>query len=179
MSKIAVVYKTKYGSTEKYANWIAQSVEADLFKAKETKIDALLSYDTVVYCGGLYAGGILGFSLIRKNFDKLSGKRVIVVAVGATLQKEEAVKAVKGRNLPPAMLDKVPFFLLRGGLNYKRMHLSDRFLMYLQLLLSKSKKPEERDDDSKGVIGTYGKVVDFTKKKSIEPVVRAIRGEAE
>ncbi len=179
MEKVAVVYQSKYGSTEKYANWIAKSVGADLYRAKETKIGALLPYDTLVYCGGMYAGGILGFSLVQKNYEKLSGKKLIVVAVGATLKKAEAVPEVKNQNLPPIMRDKVLFFLLRGGLNYKKMHCLDRLLMYLRVRLLKAKRPEELDDDSKGVIGTYGKVVDFTSKRSIEPIVQAIRGIAD
>ena len=65
MAKIVVVYKSKYGSTEKYAHWIAEDVKADIFKADNVKLDILLDYDTIVYCGGLYAGGILGFP-----FDK-------------------------------------------------------------------------------------------------------------
>ena len=72
MAKIAVVYKSKYGSTEKYAHWIAEDVKADIFKADNVKLDILLDYDTIVYCGGLYAGGILGFSLIKKNYAPVS-----------------------------------------------------------------------------------------------------------
>jgi menaquinone-dependent protoporphyrinogen IX oxidase len=121
MAKVAVVYKSKYGSTEKYASWIAEDSKADLFKCSETKIDKLKEYDTIVYCGGLYAGGILGFSLIKKNYSKLSNKKIIVVAVGATLKKDNAANEVKNNNITPEMQNNIYFFLLRGGLNYKKM----------------------------------------------------------
>ena len=31
MNKIAVVYKSRYGSTAKYAKWIAEELKADLY----------------------------------------------------------------------------------------------------------------------------------------------------
>lgn len=33
MKKTAVIYKTKYGSTKKYAEWIAQNLSCDIFDA--------------------------------------------------------------------------------------------------------------------------------------------------
>lgn len=174
MNKVAVVFKSKYGSTEKYANWIADDIGADIFRVSEIKADRLKGYDTVVYCGGLYAGGILGFSFIKNNYLKLCDKKLIVVAVGATLKKDEAVEEVRGRNLTDKMKGNVQFFLLRGGLNYKKMNVIDRFLMFLLIKSVKAKKNKELDDDTKGMIATYGKVVDFTNKNAIAPIIKAI-----
>ncbi|MBF7096452.1 flavodoxin domain-containing protein [Alkalibacter mobilis] len=174
MSDIAVVYQSKYGSTEKYAKWLSEELNTDLLKRKDIKINDLIPYDTLVYCGGLYAGGILGFSLIKRNFERLKQKRIIVVAVGATLKKDTAKEELKKQNLAPEMLDKVEFHLLRGGLNYKKMNPLDRFLMYLSVKSIKSKNPEDLDDDSKGMLATYGKVVDFTNKKHIMPIVESL-----
>jgi menaquinone-dependent protoporphyrinogen IX oxidase len=174
MAKTAVVYRTKYGSTKKYADWIAEAVGADLLDAAKIRIGDLLGYDTIIYGGGLYAGGILGFSLIKKNYEKLSGKNLIVFAVGATLKKEDAAKEVKEINLPEEMRS-IPFFLLRGGLNYKKMNVIDRVLMFLRVNSIKKKDPGTLDNDSKGVLATYGKVVDFTSKKAIEPIVSLIK----
>lgn len=174
MKRVAVIYKSKYGSTEKYAKWIAEDACADLFKASEIKADKLSEYDTIVYCGGLYAGGMLGFSFIKKNYLKLSDKNLIVVAVGATLKKEEAIEEVKAQNLTVEMVDKVQFFLLRGGLNYKKMGIIDRLLMFLSIQFARLKKADMFNDDVKGMIAAYGKVVDFTNKNAIAPVINAI-----
>ncbi len=172
MHKTAVVLKSNYGTTEKYARWIAEDTKADLFESGQVKLEVLLSYDTIVYCGGLYAGGMLGFRFIKKNYEKLKQKRLIVVAVGATLKGEEAIAEIKEKNLIPEMHD-VPFFLLRGGLNYPKMKLRHRIMMYLMVQKLKGIKPEDRNDDTKGVLATYGKAVDFTNRKAIAPVVEA------
>ncbi len=35
MSKIVVVYKSKYGTTKRYAEWISKSLSCDLFDRKD------------------------------------------------------------------------------------------------------------------------------------------------
>jgi len=171
MSNAIVVYKSKYGSTEKYAGWIAEAAGADLRKAGEANLKMLLKYDTIIYCGGLYAGGILGFSRIKKLFGKLNGKRLLVVAVGATSEGEKARKEMEEKNLSSEMKGKVPLFLLRGGLNYPKMNLLDRLLMFLLVRSKRSQDPATMDNETKGFIATYGKIVNFTNKKTIVPVV--------
>ncbi len=177
MSKVVVVYRSKCGSAEKYARWIAEELQADLLGGKQLKMSELSAYDVIVYCGGIYVGGILGFSLIKKNYDDLKHKRIFVVAVGATLKKEEALEEIKKRNFTPEMNDRISLFLLRGGLDYKKMKWLDRLLMKLLVRSLKSKDPDTLDDESKGIIATYGKTVDFTNKNTIYPLIEAIRGE--
>jgi menaquinone-dependent protoporphyrinogen IX oxidase len=173
--KTVIIYKSKYGTTEKYANWIAEATNSDIFNVDSVKTEDLKSYDTIVYCGGLYAGGILGFSFIKNNYNYLSDKKLIVVAVGATLKKQDGIKEISEKNLTEEMRDEVQLFILRGGLNYKKMNLLDRFLMFIMVSMLKMKKKETLDDDSKGVIATYGKVVDFTNIDTILPVVDAVK----
>ncbi len=173
MKKVAVVYKSKYGSTEKYANWISDDLCADIYKVNQVKVNTLQGYDTIVYCGGLYVGGILGFSFIKKNYSKLREKKLIVVAVGATLKKSDAVEEIRNHNLTDEMKGNVELFLLRGGLNYKKMNVIDRTLMYL-LVKKLKKKNGELDNDSMGIIATYNKTVDFTNRDSIAPIIKSI-----
>lgn len=176
MGKSVVVYKSKYGSTEKYAGWIAEDAGADLRKAGEADSKLLLSYDTIIYCGGIYAGGILGFSRMKKLVGELKGRRLLIVAVGATTEGDKAktLKVIEDMNFTPEMKGKVPLFLLRGGLNYPKMKPLDRFLMYLVVRSKRSLDPAAMDEDTKGLIATYGKTVNFTNRKTIAPVIECI-----
>ena len=45
--KIAVIYKSKYGTTKRYAEWIAHELDAHLFEASAIKPEVLSSYDIV------------------------------------------------------------------------------------------------------------------------------------
>ena len=177
MGRTVVAYQSKYGTTKTYAQWIAEETGADLLEAKHATIDQLLEYDTIVYCGGLYAGGMLGFSRIRKNFDRLKGKRMFVAAVGATLQRDKALEEVKNVNFTPEMQGCVSLFLLRGGLDYKKMGIVDRLLMAMLVGSIRRKDPNTLDVDSKGILGTYKKTVSFVNRKQIAPIVEAVRTE--
>ncbi len=84
MSKAIVIYKTKYGSTKIYADWIAEELGCSAVNAKDIKIDDLTQYDTVIYGGGLYAEIINGVTLITKNIEKLCGKKIIIYTTGIT-----------------------------------------------------------------------------------------------
>lgn len=55
MNRTAVVYQSKYGSTEKYAKWIAETLACNLFDRETVTLDELRSYDTIIYGGGLLA----------------------------------------------------------------------------------------------------------------------------
>ena len=79
MKNIAVIYKSKYGTTKQYAKWIAEELGASLFEASSINPSQLMTYDVVVYGGGLYAGGIIGVKLVTGN----PCKSLVVFTVGA------------------------------------------------------------------------------------------------
>ncbi len=83
MKKI-VVYKTKYGSTKTYADWIGEELNCSVTDAKDITIDELETYDTIIYGGGLYAEIINGVSLITKHIDRLRNKKIAVYTTGIT-----------------------------------------------------------------------------------------------
>lgn len=82
--KSIVIYKSKYGSTKTYAEWIAEELSCECVDAKNIKIDDLLNFDTIVYGGGLYAEVIAGVTLLTKNIDKLKDKKLIIFSTGIT-----------------------------------------------------------------------------------------------
>lgn len=81
---VIVIYKTKYGSTRDYAEYIAEKLGTKAVEAKTVKLSDLEKYDTVVYGGGLYAEVINGVTLITKNINKLSDKKIAVFTTGLT-----------------------------------------------------------------------------------------------
>ena len=79
-----VIYKSKYGSTKAYAEWIAEALSCDVVEHKAIKPDDLTNYDTIIYGGGLYAEVIAGVTLITKNMEKLQGKKIAIFTTGIT-----------------------------------------------------------------------------------------------
>lgn len=172
-NKTVVVYKSKYGNTKKYAEWIAKELGVKLLEHKGIKVDDLMKYDTIIYGGGLYAGGIAGFSFIKKNYSKLKDKHIVVFAVGSSSERSEVIQAIKTQNLTGEMKDKVNIFFCRGGLDYPKMTKRDRFMMWM--LKQAIQRKKEKDSDMEGILATYGKKVDFTHRKYIRPLIECLK----
>ena len=172
MNNIAIVYKSKYGSTKKYAQWIAEETKGDFFECSEIGAKKLIEYDTIVYGGGLYASGIAGISIITKNFEILKDKKIIVFTVGlASTNKEEVFLPIIEKNFSKEMRDNIKFFHLRGGIDYKKLGIIHKSMMAMLKIVISKKSSDELSDDDKELLATYGKKVDFTDKNMIKPLL--------
>lgn len=167
--KTIVIYKSKAGFVKKYAEWIAEELSADLFEASKISIDMLKPYEVVIYGGGLYAVGINGIKFITENFAKLKDKKIVVFATGASTSRKEAINDVMNKNFTPEQKKHIQFFYLRGGFNYRKLKVFDKFLM--TLLKFRLKRTANLTPDEKGMLAAYDNPADFTNKKNIEELI--------
>lgn len=172
--KVAVIYKSNYGSTKRYAEWIAEAVHGDLFERSQIKANDLSNYDVIVYGGSLHAVGIKGVKIIADNFNKFKDKKIIVYGVGASPAREEAIKAVFDKNFAENIKEKVNFFMLRGAFDYSNLSVGDKILMNMLKHQLEKKKPEELDEDMKGLLACYSEPADWTDKAAIAPIIDCI-----
>ncbi len=182
MSDIVVIYSSHYGFTEAYARWLAEELTADLLEAGKVRKEDLEKYGTIVYGGGLYAGGVNGISLLVKNAERLQGKKLYLFTVGASdpADPENAANIRNGiaKVLPSTMLEAIGIYHLRGGLRYSKMSMVHRTMMAMlrKVLL---KKPEaERRSEDKALLETYGQDISFLDRAAIAPLVEDICREA-
>lgn len=190
MSKTAVIYYSKYGTTENYARLIAKALGADLFEAKKTKFRDIKDYDTVVFGGGIYSGGIRGIELITKNWYKgLCEKKVVCFAVGITIDKEEnreqcmdinfrkrfvtdaeedhgrddlsASELIKEKRLP------IKCFFLPGAFDPGKVKGLDKFIIGI------TKKMIDDSPERQQLLDYFNKSCDLVDYDSIKPVVEA------
>jgi len=174
MGKIVVVFKSKYGATEKYAKWIAEELNADILEASKAKVETLLEYDTIIYGGGLYAGGIIGVSCITKNFEKLVGKKIAVFTVGLADPVDVSIfTEIINKAFTPEMQSKMKYFHLRGAMDYAKLNFAFRTMMSM-VKKSVEKKPVKTAEDEQ-MLSTFGGTVDFTNKETIAPLITYIK----
>lgn len=173
MDKIAVVYKSKYGSTKKYAHWIADDAKADLYECSQVDINKLIEYDTIIYGGGLYASGIAGVSIITKNYNLIKDKSIIVFTVGlADPENKEIFTTVIEKNFPSEeMRESIKFFHLRGGIDYKKLGIIHKSMMAILKIMLSKKDASELSNEDKELLATYGGKVDFTDRTTIKPLI--------
>lgn len=132
-----VLYTSKYGAAETYAQWIAealgcQAVSLDKFSKKE-----LQGYDTVIYGGSVQAGGVRGLEQFTKwikgdlKLRQMAKRGTIseaeaaeigafdrqyyIFAVGISLDSEENRLQLRDINFDKNWLRELPCFFLPGA----------------------------------------------------------------
>lgn len=146
--KPIVLYRSKYGSTKNYAQWIADELSCEAIDAKGFDASLLKDYDTIIYGGGLYAEIIAGVSLITKNIEKLSGKKLIVFTTGLTPTnvREYYDVMVIEKNFKGDTKDKVKIFNFPGKMVYKELTLVHRTaIASLKKIMSKKENPTDME----------------------------------
>ena len=175
MSKALVMYYSVYGTTKKYAQWIAEELNAEICERKKADQNSLANYDTIVLGSGLYAGVIQGLDLIIKNYEVIKNKKLVLFTCGlADYSNQVNINNIQKRidvKLPENIRSNVKVFFLQGGVNYKELSFIHKIMMGMVKLSIKRKSPNKRNDEDKEFLKTYGQTLDFTSKKNIAALV--------
>ena len=174
MQKI-VIYKSKYGSTKQYAEWIAEELGCEVIEEKAANADMLKDYDTIVYGGGLYGEVINGVSLITKNIDKLSDKKVIVYTTGITPLscREYYDSYVIKKNFKNGVPENVKIYNFLGKMVLNELSLVHRAaLKTLKKIMSSKENPSEME---KLLIELCDADGDFTDKAEIKELLAYVK----
>lgn len=170
--RILVTYTSRYGSTRRYAQWIASALNAEVLAAQKVKAKDLDQYDVVVYGGGLYAGGIAGVKLVTQH----PCKHLIVFTVGLADPHTTDYSAIINKNFTPQLLASTKFFHLRGGMDYKKLGPVHRAMMAMMNKVVERKPVPERDAQDQDFLDTYNKSVHFEDEESIDSLVAYVNG---
>lgn len=169
--KTIVVYKSKTGYTKKYAQWIAEELNCGI--KENASLSDIMEYDTVIFGGGMYAGGMNGVKLIRRNLDKLSGKKLILFAVGSNPGRDEDIIPFWNRLFTEEQQENMGLFYLRGGFDYSKLGLKDKILM--NMLKKHLQKLENPSEDDLGLLAAYDTPIDCTDRANIAQLVEYAR----
>lgn len=170
-----ILFQSKYGATRKYAGWLSEKTGFPWVDLKQNAPESLESFDTVLYCGGIYASGIAGLSYVKKNWEKLKGKRIAVLAVCASPYDKKAMNQVKNANLV-GVLENIPLFYARGAWDQEHMHFGDRTLCSVLRKAIAKKKPEELEPWMKALLEAGDSAADWTDPSYLEPVLEWLNG---
>ena len=175
MTKQLIVYGSRYGSSERYAERLAEMTGTEAVEYKEAK--DLDDYDRIVYLGSLYAGGVTG---LKQTVGKMSPRQELIVSTVGLADPTDASnvahirQSIKGQ-IPAHFYDESRLFHLRGAIDYTKLNLKYRLMMSL-LAKKVAKLPEEQQNaETRVMLETYGKQVDFVDFSSLQPIVDKIK----
>jgi menaquinone-dependent protoporphyrinogen IX oxidase len=171
-----VIYKSKYGSTKTYAEWIAQELSCNAVERGEIKPEQLSDYDAIIYGGGLYAEVINGVSLITKNFERIKDKKIAVFSTGITPLDCRAYYddyVIKKNFKDTSMLEKIKVFNFMGKMKTEELSFVHKTaLKSLKKIMSSKETPSEMEKMLVDLCDADG---DFSDKASIGDLIKYIK----
>ena len=168
--KTIVVYTSQTGFTKKYAQWIAEKTQADIFDLREVqkKDKAFLeAYDAIIYAGWCMAGKVIKSSWFFDRAVNLKRKKLALVAVGASPNENPEVDAAMAALLTEEQKEYIKVFYCQGGINYDRMKLP--FKLMMKMYSSALKKSNDKKQREQGEF--ISKSYDVSDIKFIEPII--------
>ena len=171
-----ILFGTTYGSSKLYAEELSKrtGIEARSYD-EASSID---DYDTVVYIGSLYAGGVQG---MKKTFSKLTDvgeKKIIIATVGlADPTDSENINSIRNsikNQLSDELYNHATIFHLRGAIDYAKLGFKHKTMMSLLYNKAKNLPEEKKTAEVRAMIETYNKEVSFIDYESLTPIVELV-----
>lgn len=172
--KTIVIYNSQTGFTKKYAEWIAQSVNADCVEFSNAKKQDLSSYDAIVFGGWAFAGSITKLKWFKKNISNWAGKKLAVFCVGASPIENPDIQTDLPKNFTDEELKVIKWFYCPGGLDYDKMSVTSKTMMKMlaKSLETKKNKTQKDIEQAKMISSSY----DISDIRYIKPIVEYIKG---
>lgn len=171
-----VVYGSKYGTAKQYAEELSKRLGIELKSYKE--VGDINAYETIIYIGALYAGGVMGMKKVFKSMKNCSAHKIIIATVGlADPNDKENIdtirKGMEGQ-LPEEVFANANIFHLRGGIDYSKLSFKHKTMMSMLYKKAVNLPEEKKTAEVKAMIETYNKQVNFLDFGSLEPIVQAL-----
>ncbi len=170
-----VIYKSKYGATKRYAEWIAEELGCEIKDASRVKASDLMKYDRIVYGGGLYAEVINGVTLITKNAEVLKDKRIAIFTTAITPLdlREYYDKMVIEKNFKSGISDNIKVFNFLGKMITDELSLVHKTaLKTLKKIMTSKENPTDME---KLLISLCDANVDLCDRNSIASLIEYIK----
>lgn len=170
MKKKLILYKSKSGHSEEYAKLFAKHLYADIEQFNKFKKE-YQKYNEIFYFGGLYIGGINGFKLFKKKI--LDTQEIYVFPIGASAGRQNELDEIYKHNFTDDEIRRFHIKYLRGGFDFNKCTIFDKFLM--TLLKWKLKAIKNPTGDQIGLLNSYEKSVNFVNEKKVLEYLKDIQ----
>lgn len=78
--KSAIIFKSDYGSTKRYAIKISEQLHCDILDVKYINDEKLHDYDTFIFCSNIINNQLTILPFIKKHILYLHDKQIVIIA---------------------------------------------------------------------------------------------------
>ena len=170
--KTIVIYTSQTGFTKRYAEWIAERMNADILDIKDAKkkeTGFYDGYDAIVYGGWCMAGKVVNSGWFLAKAPGWKGKKLAIIAVGCSPDGTPEVAEALKQLLTDEQRQYIKAFYCQGGINYDRMKFPYRLAMKLFANSLKNRKNATAKDKEMGEFIAQNH--DLAEIRFIEPIV--------
>lgn len=160
-SRVLIVYKSKYGSTKQYAQWINREIPSDLVDAGKGDKPDFAVYDVIVFGGYIRMGRIVVAPLIVKNWGDIKAKKVVLFTSSGTPPGHANIQKIYHSDLPEEIRREIKYFPLRGKMVSKDLSFLDQFLVAVGRIM-------ERDESLRSLMNED---YDEVKQENLIPLL--------
>ena len=172
-----IIYGSQYGTTKQYAMELSKktNIKAESYE----NIKNIDEYETIIYIGALYAGGVLGMAKTLKKISNCENKKIIIATVGlADPMDKKNINNIENsmkRQLSNEIYEKASIYHLRGGIDYSKLNFLHKTMMRFLYKKIKSLPEEKKTAEDKAMIDTYNQNVSFVDFSSLENIISEIK----
>lgn len=168
--KTIVIYKTRTGSTKKYAEWIRDELQCEIADYEEMNKLDLNNYQLVIYGSRIHAGKIDSLEKVKKLVEN-KNCNLVVFATGATPSAAtETIEEIMRNNFSD---DSIPHFYMQSGLCYEKMGFKDKTIMKLLAKMLSDKK--DKSNIENGTATAISKSYDISDQSFILPLTDYVK----
>lgn len=151
-----IVYKSRYGTTQQYAEWIKKELRVPKIDPERLDGQVLAACDFVVIGTPVYQGEMLIRDWLWFNQPGLSAKRLFVFIVCLHFTDADKRQQMIADNIPGSLLASCAFYFLPGRVNVEALSPEDARLMDDQAPPPLTHVTKERIRPLVGAVRDYG-----------------------
>jgi menaquinone-dependent protoporphyrinogen oxidase len=169
--KTLVAYKSRYGSTKQYAEWIAEAVAGDVVPAEKVDPGSFPGYDIIVFGSYVRIGKVIGTDFLQKNWQSLKGKRLFIFIVSGTRPGDPDSEAIL-ESIPAEIRKDAKVFQLMGRVG--KLDIGDRLLMLFPKTAAWLKYRRTKNEADRKELERLSSF-DDVDKGSVSPIIKEIK----
>ncbi|MDR0922019.1 MAG: flavodoxin domain-containing protein [Lactobacillales bacterium] len=176
-----IFHASEYGAGKQYATWVKENVpNATLLDSRLDAVVDFSAFDNIVMIGSFYWDGLHGAKFMKKHWQEIKDKHVIMATVGIANPESSDYTRIKKFAFPDEMIEKMEFYHLRGALDYSKISWSHR--QFLKLMPIFYKKKQKRllkegkglDKDAQEFLENYGGKISYVARENVEPIIQSV-----